>query len=56
MRKPSPTAQIEEAERFEAAIEEGRAAIGRGAFVDHQRVREWLAGLAAGKKAPRPRP
>ncbi len=45
-----------EVEHLKAAIEDGRAAIARNAFVDHARVRAWLVGLASGKKAPRPRP
>ncbi len=55
VRKLSLTAEDQEAEQFKAAVEEGRAAIDRGAFVDHERVREWLTGIAAGKKVSRPR-
>jgi hypothetical protein len=38
------------------AVDKARAEIKAGKFVDHKRVMAWLADLASGRLAPKPKP
>jgi len=54
MKQPATIFDIEDLEAEERALAEAEAELDAGKGVPHERVREWLNDLAAGRSSPPP--
>lgn len=55
MAEPAHAFSEDDDARKRDAVEAARRDFREGRWVDHDRVRDWLRDLAAGKASPRPR-
>ena len=54
MAEPAYLFETEDDDAKQRAVDEARAELAAGKGVPHERVRQWLEDLAAGRRTPKP--